>query len=815
MGTIIAVDSVVYNMAGEEANRPHYMKSLVVRNVLSGTKESISSTLNNGYLGGPGIKLRNFYRWSTDPDNYGEVGLPTGSLEIHGALNASLVASAITPGVGQTVWVQTARVGYAEVEEWARQWVMVNRPADIDTAWTADYSESLNEILITFADISTTTITPVNFDYEARYVYAYYGLVDGESTSALVTGDTIILTGGDVYPSGVDWVLLSEVLTPTIYRVYERRSATGTSDQVITLVETMHQYDDGVEESYRIDTQEFTYREYDATQLLIYKVGSGNTDLDALVTASTSYGDFFPFLPIRIENEFLSETYLPDAYAQVKRAYKKATGGKFDSLIADLEDNDNLADIDHAYVTFGVSLNVVEKSCKKYLYTFFEKLQLSQAGGPSTYSIWQADVISQQATFDAWLAWVNNPFASSGRDPDPEPSRPSFASMPVNRIRINGDGAVNSHFDVRIEWSFITNGSGTGLAKIGAKKGDYWFEYIGTDTITQTVYTAQNGGSTVSEPGLYEKIRLYHQVDDGSYTWLEIIGLIHRNYIYAGRAAVTSAKTALEDADESGFIVPLHYDTWREVPLVDSTQMATACVFIVFNSYVAKKTKWYQSGIFRILLVIVIAIASVVLTGGAGLGLLGAHLAVGSALGFVGLTAAIVGAVVNAMAALILSTIVSRLASSLGPIGQIIGAVLMILAGNISASLQNGTSISMHWDQLLRVDNLLKLTDATGRAISDMISADTMGMQSDWDDYSKKMAKESNEIQQAYFEEFGYGGGLIDPMMFVDSTQGPIAESSDTFLTRTLMSGSEIAEMSRELLYEFPDYSLALPDAFT
>ena len=67
-----------------------------------------------------------------------------------------------------------------------------------------------------------------------------------------------------------------------------------------------------------------------------------------------------------------------------------------------------------------------------------------------------------------------------------------------------------------------------------------------------------------------------------------------------------SAKEALEDVEESGFIIPLHEGVYRAMGLKDSTQMATACSFMVFNCYQVVKKKWYQTGIFKIILVVIL-----------------------------------------------------------------------------------------------------------------------------------------------------------------------------------------------------------------
>lgn len=698
MGEVVAVASVVYNLAGDITKRPSYLKSLVIHNVMSGTREGIPDTLRSGYLGGPAMKLRAFYRWARSTSNYGQVGMPSGQLEVQGDLDSSLVAPFIPHGEGETVAASAAYVKRADPLYWAEQWILANRVSDLDTTYTVDYIDTTNSILITFVDATTETIPAADFLYDSRYIFTYYQIDDG------------------------------------------------------------------------------------GTLLWIYRIGSGNTTLDAISETATTYGEFFPFLPVRLNNKFLSDSYLPNAFKQVKKAYRKAMDGRLDALVEALSDNPDLGDIDHAYVTFGVSLNTVEQTARKYIYRFFDILQSRQTG--------------TLADYENWLGGENH--------------RSGFG----NTIRVKGSGEVNSFYDIRINWKHIAKGTGTGLAKAGAKTDEIWLEHTKTDNVYQWF-----GGGSDSDPYLRKVGEVHHmritwQRTTTSYTYLDVIGAEHSNYIYKGHAVHINSKQALADGDESGFIIPLHLDIWKQLSLVDGTQMSTACCFLVLNCYEARKKKWYESGIFKIFLVIAIAIASAIFFPG-GIGLLGAHLSVGVSLGFSGMMAVIVGSTVNALAALMLMTILEKTLGNLGVIGAVLSAVIMIVIGQVSAAFQSPGAMAFNWGDLLRVDNLLKLTDAVGRGVGDMFRQDTLALQQDWLDFAEKAKQEAKKIQQAYFEEFGYGAGVIDPFMFVDSTGGSIAESSQTFLTRTLMTGSEIAEMSRELLYGFPELSLKLPDAFT
>ena len=59
--------------------------------------------------------------------------------------------------------------------------------------------------------------------------------------------------------------------------------------------------------------------------------------------------------------------------------------------------------------------------------------------------------------------------------------------------------------------------------------------------------------------------------------------------MYGGVSVLTTAKDGLAEADPSGFIVPLHYGTMKDMGLKDSTQMATANTNIIFNTYTIVK----------------------------------------------------------------------------------------------------------------------------------------------------------------------------------------------------------------------------------
>ena len=896
--TIINVASSVYNMAGDEKDRPIFLKNLIIRNVLSGTKRSMGDTITTGYINGPGIKFRTFFRWAVD--NYGLIGLPTGSMYAGDIINTQTVADHIPAAANETIWVQEAKLGESDYGEWADQWMIEHYPDELDTEWEADLDDATSTIKIKRVGGQEHSFVAENFVPGAKYIFALYTRSQNGTSDPVEPGTSVPLDQGEAFPSTTGYNLFSntatdrtETLDRTVtitrsysdgrpntgsstttsedvevtrrVRVYDKRTYLGNDDEsdakiarrdILRLIEddkvvtevttsTVEENigggvirktvtvttEDVLEEnnSYREDTQKLYETKWLPMRKWIYKIGDGINELDNLVKMVADYGQFYPVIPIRMDNHFISD--LPnwaDQYALAKRAYRKATdGGKYTKLQDELSESKDLKDMDYIYVVYGVSLNVIDKSARRYIYEFFQRLQTNQTGGPNSGSKFAADMAAYRAAYAVWLQWKNSNNGGNqngiGYNPQPEPPLPPKPSLPSNEIRIaqkGENGGTDINYDIRISWNFIAETlNQNGKGKPGAKKNDIWLQHLGTTTITDPTYTGENSfdgwqGVRGNQSTSYDTMRIYWQYEDDKYRYMDVAGLVHRNYVYEGKTVTITAKEALNDGEESGFLIPLHYATYRAMRLVDSTQMGTACVFLVFNVYEKKKKKWWQSGFFAIIFAVVVAIISVVFTGGAGFGLLGAHMAVGSSFGLTGMAAAIAGSIANALAALVLTTLISKLTEGMGVFGAILGAVIGIVVSGAIMNFQMGGGFNFNFADLMKAENILKLLDAAGQGYSAYVQASITDMQNELVKIQEEANAELRRVREAFFEQFGYGGGQIDPMMFVDNSP-VIAESRDTFLTRTLMTGSDVAQMSHDMLSDYVTLTTTLPNAFT
>jgi hypothetical protein len=827
-GKKIYVSSTVYNLAGDEDLRPNFLKTSVIGTVVGGTQgRSISEDLQTNYLHGPGIKLRSYYHWATNPtgDFQSVMSFWSQGLAAAPTIDPTVLAAAVPHASGETVALQSTRYDLADFEIWAEQWMLANHPADFAGAWLCDFNETTGVITVTLPDASTHSFTPAGFDKTKLYIYATYNKVTGSVSGSITTGSTATTA----FPSTSGWTTDSFTSTThsdlggwtETHGVYERTTYQGDdgTGRIWSLREIMYQdqsaHDDGaghavIDHSWRVDTQEITYKTWSPLAVFIYPIGSGNSALDAQVEVLDNVFGFFPPIPVRLDNHFVYSDYHSEIYEQSKKAYKKLTnGGKFQTLLDKIQANDHLSDLDYVHIVPGVSLNVKENACRKYLYNFFHNSMLTALYGASDYTTWQGEKSSATSSITNFAGWSQDQLNPAAPDYGAaDPLRLSYPNAPLNEVSIHSDNPLLS-FQMRVQWQSISETIGSGLAKPGAKTGEVWLDKASSADETGPVYVNHVLGLVGAPDSQADDVLITWQVSQTEWRRLSVRGLVHKNYAYGGHIVETKAHEALDDVDESGFIVPLHYPTLVQMSLVDQTQMSTACLFLVFNSYKVVKTRWYQTGFFRMILVIAIIII-VAYTQQYELlsttGLLGT----GITLGLSGFALFLANVAINAITAMIIMKLIATV--SVAIFGEKFGMVIAILADfivlDLGKALEDGATMAQAFSQLANPVVLLHLTEAIGNAASAYIHGMINGVIQETEQVTDRFKQAQSDISDLYAQNIGYDRGIFDPMSLVDAGQ-PFIETPNTFLTRTLMTGTDIAELSLSLISNFADLTLA------
>lgn len=548
---------------------------------------------------------------------------------------------------------------------------------------------------------------------------------------------------------------------------------------------------------------------YGPDKIHIYQMGSGNAALDAAdntVNQENEYDDYYPFIPIRLENQFLSSTYLSSAYEEARSATRRLLGSKkrFDKLVEQIEELESLPDIDHTYVVFGPSINAIDQAAKDYIWEFFSVLESAteSAGyaGTTEFNNWitaRTTQAAQRADYQDWEEQQLDPLAP--RYGTPAPTQSGAPSTVGGSITIKSGGSLPGKLHFEISWEAITRQTGTGLAKPGAVKGEVWFGHVQTDTYAQMLVD----GTTI-DPLVIGQHDLIKQTSNNTWEAIKFVGLKHRNYIYKGKYVEITLAEALADAEESGFIIPLNNGIFKNMRLVDSTQLALVCTNVLFNSYVVKKTGLLGSLFFKILLTIVIQVVMNAIVPGSGVFASGATTA-GSAATSTLLSQIISAVITVAITMAVMAVMKPTLTAIFGKkLGALLSVLASVLVANMASSLATtGTaSVSINWGTMAFAEKLTLLLNVLGDAYAAIQQANISSLAEKQEDFMDAQNQKMKQLQELYAENIGYGRGAFDPMMLTESDR-PVYESPDMFLKRTLLTGTDIAQLSMDMITNF------------
>lgn len=878
------VSSVIYNLAGDEADRASYLKSAVFGAVMhqETSGKTVGQSINNSYITGPGITFKNWYRYVQN--NQPLIKMPSANIGASASVDAADIIPELTVPAGKSAWVQVAMKDDADYMWWAQQFMLRNYPELYNSEWTADFESATKTVNLLMADGSTHQFVAANFNINSDYVYALYTFTANDVVGPVVEGE--LQTPLAAKPDTTGYTLATNINSPTsislrvettttksygngdptqtntvitfedgvgtdIIEVWKKTEYLGQqagSDSLVTRATTLNLWrkynighttttnrvvttetirgeevdvttvTDVVKEAIeyywesRTDTQDTESLTLSNSDIFIYKIGSGGA-LDKYASVKPDFGGFFPCLPIRIDNKSI-RNYGPlnselkhSYYEAVSKSYKKLLGSDFKELVKNVENNDSIDDIDYAVVNFGAALNSKSNASKRYIYSFFQEMISYQNSSQSDYLAWRLRAQQQVALQTKWNEWKaaqsdsTNPLYGT-----PQPATGNITKPNSSSIRIQSSDWM-SFYNIVISWNYVVESVHTGTAFAGAKTGELKFILTEGDPMLVQLYLANVGQITDADSLTDDTLTILFQVTETEYRRLDISGAYHKNVVYDGKSIGTSARDAMKDSDESGFIVPMHYGIFNKTPLVARTQLTSECAYITFNCYQVVKQKWYQTTLFKIVLVIVIIVIAI-FTGGfgaAGAGVLGTNAAVGAAVGLTATAAIVAGVALNALAAMAISAVLMRVATEVlgDKIGPIVGMIASMVAMNVATSYSTTGSMAMGWGDMMNATNLVNATKAVQSTYSAYASDKLQDLQSQATDLQNQYNEKSEEIEAMSRELLGENAAFIDPLTEFTQAGNFSQESAASFLERTLMTGSDIAELTHKMISEF------------
>lgn len=477
----------------------------------------------------------------------------------------------------------------------------------------------------------------------------------------------------------------------------------------------------------------------------MYELNSGlKPQVDAVFdVAPNAIGTFFPWAYFRFNKQSMNDNKSSPEFISIKKLLDKVSMN-LEEVTDSMHENPDIADVEQAMMMLAVPANTENEMERRYAFDFFSKL------------------------YDSAVANTNT--ASS---PAMARLKARFGDSPLvgNTITIQ-----DKKFKMALSYTGIFRRRVAGsIGKVGAHDS-------GITSSTETVKYVDTSGTESSWTPAVGMHYYRRQVTENLYEEITIEALRMTYWIWGDYT-----DTAGENEDI--LLIPLDYEITQEYTLLEREKLYGRSMHYIFNSRVVTKLKWYQSGLFKAILMIV-AIVIMIYNVQAGMAALSKAAALGAtagALAYMVLVAAIKYIAVTLLVRVFVKVVGVKIAFLAAIIAAVYGMYQIIDAGSVAGA---------PWGQeLLSVSN--NLTSAINRSVGkdmDALMTEAEAFEKEMDTKTKLLEETQRLLDQNVF---------LTPMIIW-------GETPDDFYQRTVHSGN-IGIVGIDAVSSYVEMQLRLP----
>lgn len=468
-----------------------------------------------------------------------------------------------------------------------------------------------------------------------------------------------------------------------------------------------------------------------------YQEGAGlYPDIDGAYQMDfNDLGTYLPWCYFRHDGLRVADSFPAEKVHAAKWA--KYLGVTYDTIDAGVHEDPDVDDVEQAMLMFGVNPSAQSQSELTYLFEYFNIMHFN-----SLSQMEMADNLAEK-----FGAYSNSP-----------------SQLQIIQDRL---------------FTMVFTFSGIAKRRVPGKIGA-----VGKFTGT---YEAAAGGGTgaLPQPGyVYRK-----QVIDSMYEEVSVFGL-------AVTYRVTDKKGFSAGAGQPELLIPVDRTLLGSLSLRNREALLTQALYMVVNTKVKVKTPWYSSSIFRVVLIVVAIVVTILSAGTAW-----ASIVAAASVGYAALAITVLTIILSSLA---INYAVKLFVKEVGPQIGFIAAIAAMAYGAYSGAGVDGKAT---WaESLLAVGNNLASTSSDAQK---ELLADATQEITDFNAYAKGQfdSLEEQRKQLALNPEFSGLNGLdivnLSPMHIWN-------ETPNEFYSRTVHSGN-IGATSYDMASGFVDHMLKLP----
>lgn len=473
----------------------------------------------------------------------------------------------------------------------------------------------------------------------------------------------------------------------------------------------------------------------------IYKQGSGiYPALDALYDPQyESNGSYMPFTYFRYEKQNGAADPTSD-WCKHSRRMLKTVNMDYEEIANAINENPDITDVEQAMMVFAVPANTENQMEMRYLFDYFKQLKAvtknsspnnEQDFGTVLTSGLQNSIVIQDKRFKMALSFRN--------------ITSKLVKGNIGKIGTYASGYATQ--DDAEEGKDVSTGN----------------KILWTSRQHNHYYRRQISSTT------YEEVRVFN---------LKMTYFIFQQY------------TAVGDEEDAILLIPIDVSIARNYSLPQREELYARSMHYVFNSKIVTKVKWYQQGWFRILM-LVVAVVVTVLSVGSTWQAIGLALSAGT----ITVSAVVYMIAVGLIKYVIIAYVLRLFVRLVGPEFAFLVAIVAAAAGSFQA-VQSGGLASAPWAK-----ELLQVSTGLTRAINVELQQDFGKLAAEADEFKDFVDTENARLKEAQ-DLLGENNWLYPLVIF--------GEKPTEFYNRTVHSGN-VGVQGLEAVAQFVDIALTLP----
>lgn len=332
------------------------------------------------------------------------------------------------------------------------------------------------------------------------------------------------------------------------------------------------------------DTHQAKYVDHlGKTHYWSYIAGTGtHPDIDAVFnTGYTQAGHFFPWAYFRFNKQSEGADKTSQGYRHSKKLCD-ILNLDYDAMLDGIHENPDIADIEQAMMIMAVPIKGDKPIEKRYMFDFFDGLYEEQKADPAKF-------VNTQ-TYNTSLSIVNKQLAS------------------INRSTLI---IQDKRFKMALNWQSIVR------RRVAGNIGLVDTYTVDINPNLTTVQLPSLSGDAIPVVLGNRSHRFRHQVTPHVYEEIIVYSLKLTYYIFEGY-------NTTGDDDDDILLIPVDIGITKSYTLAEREQLYARSLQYVMNSRITIKLKWYQTGLFRAIIIIVMIIITIFTKGATMQGLMAA-----------------------------------------------------------------------------------------------------------------------------------------------------------------------------------------------